>query len=127
MEGMLSHAQRVAVEREAPSHYALPNGRRAPVDYDEQQRPLVSARVQEVFGLRATPRLARGRTPLLLRLLAPNQRPVQITDDLESFWRRTYAEVRRDLRGRYPKHAWPEDPSSAKPLVGLEHRRKREG
>lgn len=125
LQGMLSHTQRAALEREVPSHYALPNGRRAPVEYDAQNRALVSARVQEVFGLTATPRLAGGRAPLLFQLLAPNRRPVQITDDLESFWHRTYAEVRKDLRGRYPKHAWPEDPMNAKPLVGLEHRRRR--
>ena len=68
-----------------------------------------------MFGLRGTPRLAGGRVPLVIELLAPNQRPVQITDDLGSFWRSTYPEVRRELRGRYPRHAWPEDPLTAPP------------
>ena len=95
--GLLGYAQRSALDREAPSHFALPNGRGAPIEYDTQRRALVSARVQEVFGLTATPRLAGGRAPLLFQLLAPNRRPVQITDDLEGFWRRTYAEVRKDL------------------------------
>ena len=78
-------------------------------------RPSVAARIQELFGLLATPRLAGGRVPVVLQLLAPNQRPVQVTDDLASFWRTTYFEVRKQLRGRYPKHAWPDDPTTARP------------
>jgi ATP-dependent helicase HrpB len=72
--------------------------------------PVLAARVQELFGWTETPRLARGRVPVLLHLLGPNYRPVQITDDLQNFWATTYHQVRKDLRGRYPKHAWPEDP-----------------
>ncbi len=81
-----------------------------PVVYETDKPPSVAARIQEVFGLRSTPRLAGGQVPLVITLLAPNQRPVQITDDLESFWRTTYPEVRKQLRGRYPQHPWPEDP-----------------
>jgi ATP-dependent helicase HrpB len=79
-------------------------------------------RIQELFGLMTTPRLAGGRVPLVIQLLAPNRRPVQITDDLESFWHTTYPEVRKQLRGRYPKHAWPEDPWSAPPTTRTKRR-----
>jgi ATP-dependent helicase HrpB len=75
-----------------------------------------------MFGLVATPRLGGGRVPLVLALLAPNQRPVQITDDLASFWRTTYAQVRAELRGRYPRHAWPEDPLTATPTSRAKRR-----
>jgi ATP-dependent helicase HrpB len=112
--GQLTHSQLAALEREAPAHIRLPNGRVAKIVYQRDKPPSVAARIQELFGLTATPRLAEGRVPLVLELLGPNFRPVQITDDLQSFWRRTYPEVRKDLRGRYPKHAWPEDPLTAK-------------
>jgi ATP-dependent helicase HrpB len=114
LQGMLGHAQRSALEREAPARYELPNGRSAPIAYDERKPPSVSARVQEIFGLTRTPRLAGGRVALVFEILAPNRRPVQVTDDLASFWRRGYPEVRKQLRGRYPKHAWPEDPLAGK-------------
>jgi ATP-dependent helicase HrpB len=115
LSGLLTHPQRAAVEREAPSHLRLPNERLAPVRYEPDRAPAVAARIQEVFGMPATPRVANGRVAVLIELLAPSHRPVQITDDLASFWRTTYAEVRRELRGRYPKHAWPDDPLSASP------------
>lgn len=115
IRGMLSASQRAVLEREAPTQYRLPSGRATAVVYDNGKPPVVAARIQEVFGLAATPRLAAGRVALVFQLLAPNQRPVQITDDLESFWKRTYPEVRKVLRGRYPKHAWPEDPLTASP------------
>jgi ATP-dependent helicase HrpB len=109
--GGLSYPQRQALEREAPSHLRLPGGRMAEIVYERDKPPAAAARIQEVFGLTATPLLAAGRVALVLQLLAPNRRPVQITDDLASFWRNTYPEVRKQLRGRYPKHAWPEDPA----------------
>ncbi|MFN8544358.1 MAG: ATP-dependent helicase HrpB [Candidatus Binatia bacterium] len=115
LQGMLSHAPRATLAREAPSHLQLPSGRSVPIRYEPDRPPSVSARIQELFGLHATPRLARGRVPLVVELLAPNQRPVQVTDDLASFWRTTYPEVRKQLRGRYPKHAWPDDPLTATP------------
>src|SRR6185369_15319577 len=90
-------------------------GRTAPICYPADRPPVVAARIQELFGLTATPRLAAGRVALVFELLAPNARPVQVTDDLASFWRGTYAEVRRQLRGRYPKHDWPENPLAATP------------
>jgi ATP-dependent helicase HrpB len=121
LSGLLTHAQKAALDREAPSHYRLPNDRLAAIVYERNKPPSVAAKIQELFGLTATPRLGAGRVPLVLELLGPNFRPVQITDDLESFWRRTYPEVRKDLRGRYPKHSWPEDPLTARPTS----RRKR--
>jgi ATP-dependent helicase HrpB len=101
--------------REAPADYRLPSGRTTPIRYAPDRPPVVAARIQELFGLATTPRLAGGRVALVVELLAPNNRPVQVTDDLASFWRTTYAEVRKQLRGRYPKHDWPEDPSRATP------------
>jgi ATP-dependent helicase HrpB len=115
LQGLLSRRQLHALEREAPARFTLPTGRSVAISYDADRPPAFAARIQEVFGLRGTPRLAGGRVPLVIQLLAPNQRPMQITDDLESFWRSTYPDVRKELRGRYPKHAWPEDPLSAPP------------
>lgn len=99
----------------APERVTLPSGRQARIDYDSGPEPFVAARLQEFFGLRETPSLAGGRVPLLLHLLAPNHRPVQITRDLASFWANVYPGVRSELRRRYPKHAWPEDPIAAQP------------
>ncbi|GLI61368.1 hypothetical protein VaNZ11_003732 [Volvox africanus] len=103
---------RQLVEAEAPSHLQLPTGTRVLVDYSGAQ-PLVRCRLQEVFGLPSTPLLAGGRVPLTLELLSPAGRPAAVTSDLASFWRNSYPEVRRELRGRYPKHVWPEDPLQA--------------
>jgi ATP-dependent helicase HrpB len=82
---------------------------------EEGRPPVLAARIQELFGLAETPRVAAGRVPVLLHLLAPNGRPQQVTQDLKSFWATTYKEVRKELQGRYPKHAWPEDPWNARP------------
>ena len=98
------------LEREAPSSVALPQGRSVRLQYDGSKAPVLAARIQALFGLEQTPRVARGRVPVLLHLLAPNGRPQQVTDDLQSFWSTTYSVVRKELRRRYPKHAWPEDP-----------------
>lgn len=106
-----SIVRRVAVE--APERIGLPSGRLARIDYAGGPEPFVAARLQEFFGLADTPRLAGGRAPLLLHLLAPNHRPVQITRDLASFWANIYPTVRSELRRRYPRHAWPEDPVKA--------------
>jgi len=122
MHGLLSAQQRTLLAREAPPHYLLPSGRQVTVAYTEGKPPAVAARIQELFGLTRSPRLAAGRAALVFELLAPNQRPVQITDDLESFWRRTYPEVRKLLRGRYPKHPWPEDPLTAEPTSRAKRR-----
>jgi ATP-dependent helicase HrpB len=115
LQGKLSHAQRQAVEREAPERLLVPSGSRLSVRYEVGRPPILAVRIQEVFGLRDTPRIAGGRVRVLLHLLAPNYRPQQVTDDLASFWANTYPQVRKELRARYPKHAWPEDPWTATP------------
>jgi ATP-dependent helicase HrpB len=117
MLGLLTHRQRVTLGAEAPTHWTLPSGRRVPLAYERDRPPTVGARIQELFGLAASPRIGGGRVALLFELLAPNHRPVQVTDDLASFWRTTYAEVRAELRGRYPKHPWPDDPLAAEPTA----------
>jgi ATP-dependent helicase HrpB len=115
LQAALTHAQRQAVEREAPERLVVPSGSRLALRYGLGRPPVLAVRIQEVFGLRQTPRVAAGRVPVLLHLLAPNYRPQQVTDDLESFWANTYPQVRKDLRARYPRHAWPKDPWSAVP------------
>ncbi|HEX7080629.1 MAG TPA: ATP-dependent helicase HrpB [Gammaproteobacteria bacterium] len=96
----------------APSRLQVPSGARIRIDYRDENAPVVAVRLQEVFGLEESPRIGEGRVPITFKLLSPAQRPVQITRDLASFWSGAYAEVRKDLRGRYPKHHWPEDPRS---------------
>ncbi len=101
----------------APTSITVPSGRQVAIAYETGRPPILAVRIQELFGWTDTPRLAHGRVPVLMHLLAPNNRPVQITDDLRSFWTNTYQQVRKDLRGRYPKHAWPEDPFTARAVV----------
>src|SRR6185295_17467621 len=93
----------------------VPSGSQLPLRYDPGQPPILAVRIQELFGLRETPRIAGGRVAVLLHLLAPSMRPQQVTDDLRSFWDNTYPQIRKELRRRYPKHAWPEDPWTAPP------------
>ncbi|MFM8602518.1 MAG: ATP-dependent helicase HrpB [Gemmatimonadota bacterium] len=97
----------------APMHLEVPSGSRILIDYADPSAPVLAVRLQEVFGWTETPRIGEGRVPLTLHLLSPAHRPVQVTKDLAGFWRSTYFEVRKDLRGRYPRHPWPEDPLSA--------------
>jgi ATP-dependent helicase HrpB len=118
LQALLSFAQQRQLAEWAPTHLELPGGVRVRVDYLDESAPLVAVRLQEVFGLAATPLLGRNRVPVTFRLLSPAQRPVQVTRDLQSFWRGAYAEVRKDLRGRYPKHYWPENPLEARPTRG---------
>ncbi len=113
LQGRLTHIQRQAVEREAPERLPVPSGSRIALRYEPGKAPVLAARIQEMFGLRDSPRVAGGRVRVVLHLLAPNQRPQQVTDDLASFWSNTYPQIRKELRGRYPKHAWPEDPWTA--------------
>jgi ATP-dependent helicase HrpB len=115
LQGRLTHEQRQAVEREAPERLAVPSGSRLALHYAVGRPPVLAVRIQEMFGLRDTPRIAGGRVRVLLHLLAPNYRPQQVTEDLASFWANTYPQVRKELRARYPKHAWPEDPWTAIP------------
>jgi ATP-dependent helicase HrpB len=111
----LSWSQRQALGHHAPERIRVPSGSRMKVDYDVEGPPVLAARIQQLFGWSETPRIARGRAPILLHLLAPNGRPAQVTADLAGFWASSYALVRKDLRGRYPKHSWPEDPATATP------------
>ena len=104
---------RKRLDAEAPTHFAAPSGSSVPIDYEAEEGPKLSIRVQELFGLAQHPSIAGGRVPLLVELLSPAHRPVQITRDLPGFWRGSYAHVKADMRGRYPKHPWPDDPLSA--------------
>ncbi|MGV2883929.1 ATP-dependent helicase HrpB [Paenibacillus taichungensis] len=111
--GGLSWEQRQQLDREAPTHIQVPSGSRIPVDYSRPEDPTLAVRLQEMFGQQETPRIGGGRVPLTIHLLSPAQRPVQVTRDLANFWRETYFEVKKDLKGRYPKHYWPDDPLEA--------------
>ncbi len=113
--GALTWEQRSALDREAPERIEVPSGSRIKLQYAPGFAPVLAVRIQEVFGMPDTPRVAGGRVPVVMHLLAPNMRPQQVTQDLRSFWGSTYLEVRKELRQRYPKHAWPEDPWSAPP------------
>ncbi|HJS48495.1 MAG TPA: ATP-dependent helicase C-terminal domain-containing protein, partial [Gemmatimonadales bacterium] len=99
----------------APVHLTVPSGSRVAVDYGDPARPALAVRIQEVFGLAETPRVGGGRVAVTLHLLSPARRAVQVTQDLAGFWRTGWAEVRKELRGRYPRHDWPEDAGRAVP------------
>lgn len=122
-QGTWSHAQRVALSREAPERVQVPTGNYIRLAYDGERPPVLAVRIQEMFGLAETPTVAGGRVRVLLHLLAPNRRPQQVTDDLASFWANTYVQVRKDMRGRYPRHPWPEDPLTAPPTSRTKRRR----
>ena len=109
--------RRAALDEMAPTHLVVPSGSRIPIDYSDPGSPVLAVRLQEMFGLAETPRVARGSVPLTLHLLSPAHRPVQVTRDLAGFWKGSYFDVRKDLRGRYPKHHWPEDPMQAAPTA----------
>jgi len=115
LRGLLSHEQQRRLEEWAPAHFTAPTGSHIRIDYRDELAPAVAVRIQEVFGVLASPRLAGGRVPVTFKLLSPARRPVQITRDLATFWQGSYAQVRKDMRGRYPRHYWPEDPSIAEP------------
>ncbi|UUZ82399.1 hypothetical protein LJK88_49910 [Paenibacillus sp. P26] len=115
LEELLPWEKRRELGEFAPTHITVPSGSRIPVDYSDPEAPVLAVRLQEMFGLADTPRIAGGRVPLTVHLLSPASRPVQVTRDLASFWRNTYFEVKKDLKGRYPKHYWPDDPTAAVP------------
>ncbi|MGB3489779.1 MAG: ATP-dependent helicase HrpB [Xanthobacteraceae bacterium] len=112
---LLSWDLRARLDREAPTHFEAPTGSMLPIDYEAEQGPTIAVRLQELFGLKIHPAVAKGKVPLVLELLSPAHRSVQVTRDLPGFWRGSYAAVRADLRGRYPRHPWPEDPAVAEP------------
>lgn len=124
----LDWPQRQRLDQEAPTHLLTPAGTRRPIDYLAGDSPLLAVPLQEMLGARETPRIAGGRVPLLVQLLSPARRPIQLTRDLPGFWAGSYAAVRKEMRGRYPKHLWPEDPSNAAPLArSLKPRSPRKG
>lgn len=119
----LTWEQKRRLDAEAPSAFRLPGGRTVTLDYSGGEAPILAAKVQELFGMADTPRIGNGRVPLTLHILSPASRPVQVTRDLAGFWKGSYADVRKDLRGRYPKHRWPDDPAHAEPIGPARPRR----
>jgi ATP-dependent helicase HrpB len=115
LRGLLPWSLQRRLDLEAPTHMAVPTGSQIPIDYGAEEGPVLAVRVQELFGMDRHPAIAAGRVPLILHLLSPAQRPIQITRDLPGFWRGSWAAVRADMRGQYPKHPWPEDPLTAPP------------
>lgn len=112
---LLPWEMRARLDREAPTHFEAPTGSVLAIDYEAEQGPTIAVRLQELFGLNTHPSIAAGKVPLVLELLSPAQRPVQVTRDLPGFWRGSYSAVRSDMRGRYPRHPWPDDPANALP------------
>jgi ATP-dependent helicase HrpB len=112
------------LDRDAPDTLTVPSGRSVPLEYEDDGGVTASVKLQELFGLADTPRIGPRHEAVRFALLAPNGRPVQMTRDLKSFWERTYPQVRKELRGRYPKHPWPEDPWTATPTARAKPRRK---
>jgi ATP-dependent RNA helicase HrpB len=115
LRSRLNRDQQRKLDELAPTHITLPTGTRTPIDYRDDNAPCASMRMQEVFGLAATPRIGGGAVPVTFKLLSPAHRPLQVTRDLASFWRNAYVDVRKDMRGRYPRHYWPENPLEAEP------------
>jgi ATP-dependent helicase HrpB len=115
--------QQRQLDRLAPTHIEVPSGSRIPVDYGNPAEPTLSVRLQEMFGLTDTPRVGGGKVPVLIHLLSPARRPVQVTRDLASFWASGYNAVKAELKGRYPKHYWPDDPLVAEPTARVRPRR----
>ena len=124
LQAMLDWQHRQRLQEEAPTHFQAPSGSRLPIRYTPGEPPVLAVRLQEMFGLAETPRIAGGRVPVLLHLLSPAQRPIQITQDLRGFWDTTYPEVKKELKGRYPKHVWPDDPWSARATARAQARKK---
>jgi ATP-dependent helicase HrpB len=106
LQGWLSHAQNAALQRHAPERVDLASGRKVKIDYAYGTEPTIASRIQDFYGQTETPRIAAGRVPLLIQLLAPNLRPIQVTKDLNSFWKNSYPAIAKELKRRYPKHEW---------------------
>ena len=123
LDALLPWALRKRLDAEAPTHFTAPSGSHVPIDYEAEQGPTVSIRVQEMFGLARHPSIAGGRVALVIELLSPAHRPVQVTRDLPGFWRGSYKDVKTEMRGSYPRHPWPDDPTTAPPT----RRAKRRG
>src|SRR6185503_2739000 len=123
MQAALDWKTKNDLERHAPGMLPVPSGRSRPLQYQEDGSVVAAVKLQELFGLAESPRLGPRQQPVVFELLAPNGRPVQTTRDLRSFWNTTYQEVRKELRGRYPRHPWPEDPWAAPPTARAKPRR----
>jgi ATP-dependent helicase HrpB len=117
LNSLLEWAMSRRLEEEAPTHFMAPTGNAHPIDYEAEEGPVLAIRVQELFGLKLHPAIAKGRLPLVLHLLSPGHRPIQITKDLPGFWRGSWADVKSEMKGRYPKHPWPDDPANALPTA----------
>lgn len=113
LHSLLSYNQQQLLEQQAPKSLCVPSGMQREIRYDDPQGPVLAVKLQELFGLAETPRIAQGRIPIILHLLSPGGKPVQVTKDLKNFWDQTYAEVKKELKGRYPRHPWPDDPWNA--------------
>lgn len=122
LHALLTFDQHRHLDRLAPTHVTVPSGSRLRIDYEQADVPVLAVRLQEMFGCKDTPRVVDGKIPVMLHLLSPAGRPVQVTQDLGGFWIRAYPEVRKELRGRYPKHHWPEDPLHAQPTAKAKRR-----
>jgi ATP-dependent helicase HrpB len=125
LRARLTRTQLRQLDELAPTHVTLPTGTHTPIDYRDDNAPCASMRMQEVFGLAATPRIGGGQVPVTFKLLSPAHRPLQVTRDLASFWKNAYVDVRKDMRGRYPRHYWPENPLEAEPTRRAKPRPKR--
>lgn len=117
LDGLLPWDKRQALDRLAPTHFEAPTGSRVSLDYEAENGPVLAIRVQELFGLTAHPSIADGRVPLLLELLSPAHRPIQVTGDLIGFWKGSWRDVKVEMKGRYPRHVWPDDPMAALPTT----------
>ncbi|HEY5627109.1 MAG TPA: ATP-dependent helicase C-terminal domain-containing protein, partial [Nitrospira sp.] len=122
LHALLTWDQQQKLDRLAPTHLTVPSGSSIRLDYESANLPILSVRLQELFGCKDTPRVVNGKVPVVLHLLSPARRPVQVTKDLASFWANTYQDVKKELRGRYPKHAWPDDPLTAPPTAKAKRR-----
>ncbi|HJW80774.1 MAG TPA: ATP-dependent helicase HrpB [Acidiferrobacterales bacterium] len=122
LKAHLDWKQGQQLDSDAPTHISVPSGSQLKLEYKPGESPVLAVKLQEMFGLADTPRIARGRVPVTLHLLSPARRPIQVTQDLRGFWERTYAEVKKELKGRYPKHPWPDDPWNAVPTARAKRR-----
>jgi ATP-dependent helicase HrpB len=117
LDAELDWAARQKLDAEAPTHFTAPTGSNAPIDYEVENGPAISIRVQELFGLKKHPAICDGRVPLLVELLSPAHRPIQLTRDLPGFWKGSWRDVKIEMKGRYPRHPWPDDPEAAPPTT----------
>jgi len=123
--GQMDYDMQKQLKKLAPAHLIVPSGSNIKVKYrSDGLAPVLAVRIQEVFGMNTTPTVNEGRNSILLHLLSPGYKPVQITDDLENFWKSTYFEVKKELKGRYPKHVWPDDPGNEPATRGVKSRKK---